>query len=124
MASPAHNPLAAVPSLDAVAADPHCLSGLSRAAVSALLMRTAVVQSALTAALDGAPDNDPDRKIGDVEDRLLDVKEAAARLSLTVDYLYRHGDTFPFTVRVAPGQVRFSSNGISRFILARQGRKA
>ena len=42
------------------------------------------------------------------EDRLLTVEEASQKLSLTKDYLYRHADHFPFTVRVSPRQLRFS----------------
>jgi len=53
-------------------------------------------------------------------DRLLDVNEAAARLSVTVDFLYRR-KKLPFRVTLGPGQVRFSSNGIDRYIRQRQG---
>jgi predicted DNA-binding transcriptional regulator AlpA len=123
MALPANRPLAEVPSLDAIAADPRCLFGLSRDTVSALLMRSAVVQSALAAAQFSAPDDNTHRE-NDGEDRLLDVKDAAVWLSLKVDYLYRHADEFPFTVRVAPGQLRFSTKEIKRYIKARLGRKA
>jgi predicted DNA-binding transcriptional regulator AlpA len=53
-------------------------------------------------------------------DRLLDVSEAAVRLSVSPDTLYRKARDFPFTVRL--GQlVRFSSAGIDRFIRTRQG---
>lgn len=56
------------------------------------------------------------------EDRLLSVTEAAEKLGLTEDYLYRHAKTLPFTVRVGPRQLRFSLRGIERYIRQRQGR--
>jgi excisionase family DNA binding protein len=55
------------------------------------------------------------------EDRLLDVKEAAKRLAISKDTLYRKASNLPFTVRIG-GNVRFSAQGISRFIATRQGR--
>jgi predicted DNA-binding transcriptional regulator AlpA len=56
------------------------------------------------------------------EDRLLAVGEAADLLGMSEDYLYRHAHRFPFTVRPAPRQVRFSKSGIQRYIQQRQGR--
>jgi predicted DNA-binding transcriptional regulator AlpA len=50
-------------------------------------------------------------------DRLLEVDEAAARLTLTKSHLYKK--TYPFTVRLSPGRVRFSSRGIDEFIRRR-----
>ena len=57
------------------------------------------------------------------EDRVLDVKQAAERLGTTEDWLKRHRDTLPFTVRVSSGQIRYSAQGIQRFIAARMGRR-
>jgi excisionase family DNA binding protein len=54
-------------------------------------------------------------------DRLLDVEEAAQRLSVSSDTLYRKAKDLPFTVRLGH-LVRFSSAGIDRFIRAHQGR--
>ena len=55
------------------------------------------------------------------EDRLLDVEGAAQRLAISTDTLYRKARDLPFTVRIG-GNVRFSAQGISRFIATRQGR--
>lgn len=52
------------------------------------------------------------------EDRLLTVQEAAAILSVTTDWLYRHADDFRFTVRPGPGQVRFSHAGLQEYLKA------
>jgi excisionase family DNA binding protein len=54
-------------------------------------------------------------------EHLLDVEEAARRLSLSPDTLYRKAKDLPFTVRLGH-LVRFSSAGIDRFIRAHQGR--
>lgn len=49
------------------------------------------------------------------KDELLDVVEAAARLSLSTDYLYRHHKSFPFSQRIGR-RLLFSSLGIEKFI--------
>jgi excisionase family DNA binding protein len=53
------------------------------------------------------PSSDPDQ--------LLDVEEAAKRMSMSKDYLYRHKDKYPFTRREGR-KVLFSSSGIDRYI--------
>ncbi len=47
--------------------------------------------------------------------RLLPVEEAANRLSISTDYLYRHADNYPFTRRIG-GRLLFSSIGIDQFV--------
>jgi predicted DNA-binding transcriptional regulator AlpA len=52
-------------------------------------------------------------------DRLLDVNEASAKTGMSVDYLYRHADEFPFTVRVGKKErksLKFSLLGIHKYI--------
>jgi excisionase family DNA binding protein len=56
-----------------------------------------------------------------IEDRLLTVAEAARRLGIARDTLYRKAKDLPFTVRIG-GLLRFSSAGIEKFVRARQGR--
>jgi len=48
-----------------------------------------------------------------VEDRLLDVAEAAKILCTSPDYLYRHWEKYPFAEKLSPKQLRFSYVGIS-----------
>jgi predicted DNA-binding transcriptional regulator AlpA len=48
-------------------------------------------------------------------DQLLDVDEAARRLGMSKDYLYRRHDRFPFTRRVGRN-LRFSARGIEEYI--------
>jgi hypothetical protein len=71
----------------------------------------------LTQAL-SAPDI---RKEAQTQDLLLTVIEAAQRLAVSLDGLNRRASSLPFTVRVG-SDVRFSANGIARWITARQGR--
>lgn len=54
------------------------------------------------------------------EERLLDIEEAAARLNISKDYLYRHHKQLPFSRRIGR-KLLFSSVGISEYI--RRGRK-
>jgi hypothetical protein len=48
-------------------------------------------------------------------DRLVPVEEAADRLGISTDYLYRHADEYPFTRRIG-GRLLFSTSGIGQFI--------
>lgn len=52
-------------------------------------------------------------------DRLLTVEEAAARLGLSADWLYRHAKSLPFTRRPARRALRFSEAGLGRWMVAR-----
>ena len=53
---------------------------------------------------------------------LLDVREAAARLNLSVDWLYRHAKKLPFTRRVGRA-VRFDPAGLARWLAHRVPRR-
>src|SRR5258708_4085646 len=54
------------------------------------------------------------------EDRLLNVDEAAERLSVTRDWLRRRPAP-PFVVKLSEGVVRYSSRGIDHYIASRPG---
>ena len=105
-------------------ARPQLADGLNREELAMLLEELKGLEGRVMARLllgsrdcvNGHPTN------GDGADCLVGAKEAAARRSVTADYLYRHADELPFTVRPGPGQLRFSSNGIARYIQTRQGR--
>jgi len=51
-----------------------------------------------------------------VEDRWVDVKEAARISGLSRDYLYRHVKKLPFAAKVDEGTLRFSVLGIHEFM--------
>jgi hypothetical protein len=50
-----------------------------------------------------------------VEDRLLDVAEAANILCTSPDYLYRHWEKYPIAEKLSPKQLRFSYVGIMKY---------
>jgi excisionase family DNA binding protein len=77
------------------------------------------VASSLATRLALATTTTPDRD-GVPRDRLLTVKEAAAKLAVKVGWLYRHADQLPFTV--PQGRLlRFSERGIDKYIAQRCG---
>jgi predicted DNA-binding transcriptional regulator AlpA len=101
----------------------HVLQGihdLGPAEIPILLSQVAALQSALAARLLSVQDY---RQSASSEDRLLTVEEAALRLGTSEDWLYRNAPKLPFTVRLAPRQLRFSSQGIERYLRTRQGRR-
>jgi hypothetical protein len=119
--APIRQPLAVVPALDDVASDPRVLVGLSKSAIASLLMRSAVVQSALTAALatedavvQPAATSPPEK------DHMLTATEAAAMLLRKPSWIYRHAD-LPFIVeRTSPrSPILCSEQGIRRYLARR-----
>lgn len=79
----------------------------------ALLAQVAPLQVALLGrafAPDGA---------GGSRDRLLSVKDAAAKLGQSVEWLYKHAGALPFTVRNGRA-LRFSEVGIEAWIRRQQ----
>ena len=53
------------------------------------------------------------------EDQLLTVDEAAGVLAVERTWLYRHADKLPFTRKLSAGTLRFSSNGLHRWLASR-----
>ncbi len=53
-------------------------------------------------------------------DHLLDAEEASKVLSVSPDWLYRHGSRLPFTRKLAPRVLRFSYQGIQKYLAARK----
>jgi predicted DNA-binding transcriptional regulator AlpA len=49
-------------------------------------------------------------------DRLLDVKEAAEMISMSEDWLYRNAKGLPFTRKVGRKMLRFSQQGIAKWL--------
>lgn len=86
--------------------------------IPALMGMIASVQNTLLARLMAEQGN----AVPQGDDRLLAIDEAAARLGITKDWLYRRADKLPFTVRMG-SRLRFSSNGIDKFIAQRRGRQ-
>ena len=53
------------------------------------------------------------------EDHLLDAEEAAKILSVSPDWLYRHAKKLPFTRKLGPKMLRFSYQGIQKYLATR-----
>lgn len=108
----------AVPSLDEVAVDPRRLAGLSSDAIKALLMRNAVVQSALAAALQSAPNQTP--QPFPEEDRMLTPDEAAQILRRSRLWVYRNANRLPFVKRISRKSLLCSEAGVKRWLATRK----
>ena len=56
------------------------------------------------------------------EERLLSIKEAAEVLNVSTDWLYRdrRWETLPFTIVLSPRKIRFSLQGLLRWLEAQQ----
>jgi predicted DNA-binding transcriptional regulator AlpA len=54
------------------------------------------------------------------EDRLLEADDAAKLLSVSEDWLYRHAKKLPFTRKLGPKMLRFSSIGIQKYLSTRK----
>jgi predicted DNA-binding transcriptional regulator AlpA len=54
------------------------------------------------------------------EDRLLTADEAAEMLSVSPDWLYRHAKKLPFARKLAPKVLRFSYQGIVKWLATRK----
>ena len=107
---------APIPTLDELAADPTKAATLPPGARQALVLRAAAALAALAVA---PPPATPASEAPDRE-RLLDVAEAADRLGVSRDWLYRRAGRLPFTVRLGRA-VRVSDAGLARAIRQRQG---
>lgn len=111
--------LTPLPTLDDLARDPARARDLPPEAARDLLAQLAPLQALLLAQAfrsSASANGQPDR-----EDRLLTVKEAAQRLGVSADTIYRR-KPWPFEVRPSGRSRRFSSQGIDRYIRQRQGR--
>ncbi len=53
-------------------------------------------------------------------DRLLDAEKAAEILSVSPSWLYRYGKRLPFTRKLAPRVLRFSYQGIQKYLATRK----
>ncbi|HKN13983.1 MAG TPA: helix-turn-helix domain-containing protein [Candidatus Binatus sp.] len=106
--------LHAIPTLDELAADPKRATGLPRAALSALLRRSAVAQSVLVAELECAQDQPAAEPAK--QDEWIKVDEAAAILRHGRQWIYRNAKHLPFVKRISRKSLLCSRNGILRWL--------
>ncbi len=57
---------------------------------------------------------------GNASDKLLDAQEAARLLCVTTDWLYRNARKLPFSRKLGRKMLRFSSQGIQRYLATRK----
>lgn len=100
-----------IPSLDTLAADPSQIDGLPLDVLKALWVDVRNLEKVLVLRMLAAPTT-----ASSSEDKLLTVGEAALVLNMSKDRLYRMD--YPFTIRDG-GLLRFSNNGIQRWIKTR-----
>lgn len=109
------------PDLSALLTDPALVPQIPAEQIPAVLAQLAGLQAALLARLLTSPaPNAQTEPVGE-DDRLVTVQEAAQRLGVAKDWVYRRAAKLPFTVRLGT-RLRFSADGIERFIRQRQGR--
>jgi predicted DNA-binding transcriptional regulator AlpA len=94
------------------------LEGVEAAALPALLAHLAALQAAVAARLAEMTPIHP--TIAATEDKLLKIPDAAERIGMSEDYLYRHPD-LPFMRRIGRRSLRVSSLALERW-LANRGR--
>ena len=85
--------------------------------IPALLSQLSALQGAMAARLISA---DCDETVSS-EDTLLTVDQAAERLGVSTDWLFRRSRTLPFVVRLGR-HLRFSNRGMDRYLRNRTGR--
>jgi predicted DNA-binding transcriptional regulator AlpA len=88
---------------------------VTAADIPALLVQIAAAQSALAARLLSNATQLPAPAASEAE-RLLNVDQAAAKLCVTPDWLYRRAKKLGLAVKLGDGTLRFSANAIDRYI--------
>jgi predicted DNA-binding transcriptional regulator AlpA len=90
------------------------------AALGAVQGATAALETRLAARL--VRETTLDRQAAQHPDRLLSVREGAARAGVSVQYIYEHQRDLPFVVRVGTRSLRVSEARLTRYIAARAAR--
>jgi predicted DNA-binding transcriptional regulator AlpA len=118
-------PLVAIPTLEELAQHPARAVELPLQVLAALAGKCAALQSVIAAAQVSAlvANGSAPMPADTGGDRLLEVDQAALKTGLTRTALYRRRD-LPFKVRIGPKQVRFSADGIERWIRAKTAKPA
>lgn len=103
--------------LAALVEDPARVATVPPGRIPALLSQLSALQGAMAARLISADRDEP----MSVEDTLLTVDQAAERLGVSTDWLFRRSRTLPFVVRLGR-HLWFSNRGIDRYLRSRTGR--
>jgi len=103
--------------LAALVGDPARVAKILPSRIPALLSLLSAVQSAMAARVISADREEP----ASTEDALLTVDQAAERLGVSKDWLFRQSRMLPFVVCLSR-HLRFSSRGVDRSLRSRTGR--
>src|SRR3977135_122121 len=98
--------------------DPARVATVPPGRIPALLSQLSALQGAMAARLISAERDEP----MSAEDTLLTVDQAAERLGVSTDWLFRRSRTLPFVVRLGR-HLRFSNRGIDRYLRNLNGRQ-
>jgi excisionase family DNA binding protein len=93
------------------------LDRVSTGALLALIAELAALQAYAAARLRTTDQGPPSPAAGD---RALTAQEAARRLGLSTDWIYRNKDRLPFTIAAGRRSVRFSERGLERWLTRRR----
>ena len=99
--------------LEDLSRDPLRARGLSPDTIATLLTQCGAAQGALLAALASSNGR---AEAQNKENRLLTVGEAAARLAVKPEWLYRRGKRLGLSVKLGDGTLRFSNDALERYI--------
>jgi predicted DNA-binding transcriptional regulator AlpA len=111
--------LAAVPSLAQLVEAPALLQGLPLDVLLELQRQVGHVAVDLAAAIARSQAQPAITPTQAGPERLLTPTEAAARLGTTVQWMYRHAGSLPFTRRLSRKVLRFSEAGLQRWQASR-----
>lgn len=98
-----------LPSLPQLLADPSKVATLEPDQARAFLLQVGALTLALATRVSDSPNGNPEA------DHLLTVAEAAKRLGVSRDWVYRRAAVLPFTVRLGP-RLRFSAQGLEKYL--------
>jgi excisionase family DNA binding protein len=106
--------------LATLAADPSRVAAVERDEIPALIGEAEALRAALWARLQQAPVTEIQPRPAPGPDELLTAVEAAERLGVSRQWVYRHQDTLPFMRRLGAGTLRFSARGLERWMESRR----
>jgi hypothetical protein len=105
-----------VPTLDELVREPARARSLPPETIAELLARCGTAQGVLLAALVRSSQNGHVSTIQQAEVRLLTVDEAATKLGVTPEWLYRRGKGLGLAAKLGDGTLRFSSVALDAYI--------
>lgn len=102
-----------------VVVDPDRLEELPREELPDILADLERLRAKVWARLSVPPAPPEDATSDGNSDRLLDVDGVAEILDVAPRYVYDHADDWPFTRRISPRKLRFSEQGLYRWLETR-----